>query len=145
MNPRLAIIVALVAIVAPAPVASAVQGDQREQLERNVAVWGDQHLHDYRFRLRVRCFCPSARHAVTVTVRDGRPVGAAGFQRRLDTVPELFDAIHRALDDPKAGAVTVRYDGRRGFPRTASIDQIKNAIDDEIGWTVDRFRPLRRH
>jgi hypothetical protein len=62
---------------------------------------------------------------------------------QFDTVPEMFAAIKRALDDPKAGAVKVRYDSRRGFPDTASIDQIKNAIDDEIGWTADRFRRLR--
>jgi hypothetical protein len=143
VNPRVPIVAALAAIAAPAPAAATVQGDERAQLERNVARWEDQHVRDYRFRLRVQCFCPSARHAVTVTVRDGRPAGATGFQKRLDTMPELFDAIRGALDDPKAGAVTVRYDGRRGFPRTASIDRIKYAIDDELGWTVDRFRPLR--
>jgi hypothetical protein len=54
-----------------------------------------------------------------------------------------FAQIREALDDPKAGKVAVRYDAHRGFPRRASIDRIKNAIDDEIAWTVDRFRPLR--
>jgi hypothetical protein len=38
--------------------------------------------------------------------------------------------------------LSVRFDARRGFPRSASIDSIKNAVDDEIGWTVDRFRVL---
>jgi hypothetical protein len=79
-----------------------------------------------------------------VIVRDGRPLGATDFQRRLDTVPEMFAEIRRALNDPKAGDVTVRYDARRGFPRTASIDRIRSAIDDEIEWTVDRFKPLPR-
>ena len=95
-------------------------------------------LRDYRFRLRVYCFG----RAVTITVRNGRPHGATGFQKQFDTVPELFGQIRRALDDPKAGHVDVRYDARRGFPRHASIDRIKNAIDDEISWTVDRFRVL---
>jgi hypothetical protein len=40
--------------------------------------------------------------------------------------------------------VTARYDRRRGFPRVASIDQIKLAVDDELGFTVDRFRVLHR-
>ena len=120
------------------------RGEQRRELERNRTLWSDQHLRDYRFRLRVRCFCPSGNHAVTVTVRDGRPTGASGFQRRLDTVPEMFAAIRRALDNSNAGAVTVRYDRRRGFPRSASIDRIENAIDDEYGWTADRFRRLPR-
>jgi hypothetical protein len=106
--------------------------------------WGRQHLRDYRFRMRVRCFCPSAGHAVLVTVRDGRPHGVTGFPKRLDTIPEMFRAIRGALDDSRADDVTVRYDVRRGFPRSASIDRIKNAIDDEVGWTADRFRPLKR-
>jgi hypothetical protein len=55
----------------------------------------------------------------------------------------MFAAIGRALDDPKAGTVTVRYNARRGFPAHASIDRIKNAIDDEIGWTADRFSRIR--
>jgi hypothetical protein len=80
---------------------------------------------------------------VTVTVRKGRPHGATGFQKQLDTVPKMFGHIERALGDPKAGDVSIRYDARRGFPRSASIDAIKNAVDDEIGWTVDRFRVLR--
>jgi hypothetical protein len=91
----------------------------------------------------VRCFCPSAGHAVTVTVRDGRPHGATGYAKQLDTVPEMFRAIRTALDDPHAGDVSARYDSKRGFPRRASIDRIKNAIDDEIGWTADRFHTLR--
>jgi hypothetical protein len=113
------------------------------ELSRNRALWSAQHLGDYRFRLSVRCFCPSAGHPVTVTVRKGRPHGATGFQQQLDTVPEMFGRIERALGDPKAGEVSVRFDARRGFPRSASIDSIKNAVDDEIGWTVDRFRVLR--
>jgi hypothetical protein len=113
------------------------------ELSRNRAIWSAQHLRDYRFRLTVRCFCPSAGHPVTVTVRQGRAQGATGFQTQLDTVPKMFRQIERALGDPKAGKVSVRYDPRRGFPRSASIDRIKNAIDDEISWTADRFRVLR--
>jgi len=31
------------------------------------------------------------------------------------------------------------YDTRRGYPTVVSIDRIKNAIDDELSWTLDRF------
>jgi uncharacterized protein DUF6174 len=141
---RLPIVLFLVAPLAVAPAVGAAddRASQRRALNKNRTLWAQQHVRDYRFRLRVRCFCPEARRAVIVTVRDGRPRGAGGFQKRLDTVPELFSAIRRALDDSRAGEVAVRYDRRRGFPRTASIDRIRNAIDDEIGWTADHFRVL---
>jgi hypothetical protein len=77
-----------------------------------------------------------------ITVRNGHPHGAAGALRELDTVPEMFAAIRGALHDPSAGDVTVSYDRHLGFPRSASIDRIKNAVDDEIGWTANHFRRL---
>jgi hypothetical protein len=116
MRSLLLILVATASIVATAPAADGDRGGQRQELQRNRTLWAHQHIRNYRFRLRVRCFCPSARHSVIVTVRDGRPHGATGFQRQLDTFPEMFAAIGRALDDPKAGTVTVRYNARRGFP-----------------------------
>jgi hypothetical protein len=138
----LVVLAAGAAVAALAPPALGDREAQRRELRRNRSLWASQHLRDYRFRLRVRCFCPSRGHAVIVTVRNGRAHGASGFQKQLDTVPEMFAMIRTALDDPRAGEVTVRYDRRRGFPRTASIDRIKNAIDDEVGWTADRFRAL---
>jgi hypothetical protein len=152
---RLSLLAALAVAVA---LASAVHGDERhreqgharppaqserQQLQRSLALWERQHVRNYRFRLRVSCFCLSARHAVTVTVRDARPVGTTESRRRFGTVPKLFEVIRRAIDDPAAGAVVVRYDSQRGFPRTASIDPVARAIDDEFGWTVDRFRAVR--
>ena len=136
-------ILSLAAFAASPPAYGNDGAAQRRALDRHRAMWTAQHLRNYRFRLRFRCFCPSSGRATIITVRQGRPRGATGFQTRFDTIPELFGQLRRALDDPQAGEVKVRYDAGRGFPRTASIDRIKNAIDDEIGWTVDRFRPLR--
>ena len=142
--PTICLVLGTTAAVAPALAADADRVAQRRELERNRARWARQHLRDYRFRLRVTCFCPFRGRAVTVVVRHGRPHGAGDSQKQLDTVPEMFAQIRRALDDPKAGEVAVRYDRHRGFPRNVSIDRIKNAIDDEIAWTVDHFTALRR-
>jgi len=131
------------AAVAPAIAAAPGKDAQRQELRRNAALWARQNLRDYRFRLRVQCFCPGARQAVTVTVVNGRPRGSSPIQKRFDTFAEQFTAIGRVLEDPGAGDVSVTYDARRGFPRRAAIDPIKTAIDDEQSWTVDRFRPLR--
>lgn len=122
--------------------ASAVD-PRRAALDAAYAKWKRQKLRNYRYRLRITCFCPDARRAINVIVRNGKPRRLTGYARQLSTVPRLFARIREALRDPKAGEVTARYDRTRGFPRVAAIDRIRLAIDDEIGWTVDRFRPLR--
>src|SRR5881397_3447132 len=99
----LLILAASGACAATALAADSDRDAQRRELSRNRTLWAQQHLRNYRHRLRVRCFCPSAGHAVTVTVRDGHPHGATGFQTQLDTVPEMFAALRTALDDPRAG------------------------------------------
>src|ERR671933_2140546 len=76
---------------------------QLRELRHQQHRWAQARIRDYRFRLRLRCFCPAARHPYTITVRGGRPHGATGYARRLDTVPEMFAAIRRGLRDDKAG------------------------------------------
>lgn len=136
------LIAASVAIATPALAAGTDKSAARAALAHNRALWSSQHVRDYRFRLRVTCFCAGVGKPVTVTVRNGKPVGAKGAAAGLATVPAMFKEIASALADPKSGDVTVRYDTHRGFPRSASVDRIKRAADDEIGWTMDRFRPL---
>ena len=128
----------------PPSVARTDRASQTAELDAARARWAAQHIRDYRFRLRVDCFCPYSSRPYTITVRRGHPHGSVGFLKLFDTVPEMFKEIRDALNDPNAGDVVVRYDGRRGFPRSAHIDPIKTAIDDEHGWTADRFRVLRR-
>ena len=145
--PRLALLAILLlsaaAAPAPAPARSAGMSDSAK-LSRARALWAKQHVRDYSFRLQVSCFCtPAARKAVIVTVRDGRPRPASASHSEIDTFPKMFARISDTLAKPKSGGVTVRYDARRGFPRSASLDPIKLAVDDEYSWTVDRFRVLR--
>lgn len=103
--------------------------------------WRRHGRRSYRFRLRLSCFCPDAGRPHALTVRRGRP---SRSDLPVATVPQMFAAIAEALRDPGAGEVRATYDARRGFPRTAWIDRIRSAMDDEIGWTVDRVRPLPR-
>ena len=114
---------------------------QRRALVHNRALWAHQHLRDYRFRLRVTCFCQMNGKPIAVTVRHGRPTVPPPFTG-LGTFPEMFALIRGVVIDPESGGASVRYDTHRGFPRSAALDPIRNAIDDEIGWTVDRFRVL---
>jgi hypothetical protein len=138
MGSMLALGVALLALAGPAGAP-----DERARLERAQARWSRQHLRDYRYRLEVGCFCPEqVRGPHTLTVRDGRPVRPRRFTASYDTVPELFGVVDDAIDG-RVASLTVRYDRRRGFPRTISVDGRRNVADDEITISVDRFRRLR--
>ncbi|HEX8159024.1 MAG TPA: DUF6174 domain-containing protein [Solirubrobacteraceae bacterium] len=141
---RLSVLMALLLAAGPAAPALAANASEGAKLRQARSLWAKQHLRDYSFRLRLSCFCaPDARKPAIVTVRNGRPHGAAVSSRQLDTFPEMFARIGETLTKPGSGRVTVRYDAHRGFPRSASLDPIKLAVDDEYHWTVDRFRVLR--
>lgn len=115
---------------------------QHAALAQARARWREHALRSYRFRLRVVCFCPARGEAHVIRVRRGKPHGASGAETLVDTVPEMFRRIAHALDDPKAGDVSAKYDPVLGYPREVSLDPIKNAIDDELSWSASRLKAL---
>lgn len=121
--------------------AGALAATDGAALDRASARWSAQHLRNYSFRLTVSCFCPTeVRRPTVITVRDGVPHGYKYFKGQLRTIPEMFRLIRHTLGSTGAGKATITYDARRGFPRKVALDPIKLAIDDELYWTVDRFR-----
>lgn len=132
----LALAASVLALAAPA----AAQ-DERAQLERAQARWARQrqHVRDYNYRLEIGCFCPEeVRGPHMLRVRRARPVRPRRETARYDTVPELFEVVDDALDG-RAARLDVRYDRRRGFPRSISVDRRRDTADDEITISVDRF------
>ncbi len=55
-----------------------------------------------------------------------------------ETVPQLLDRILASELNRAAGLVGARYD-ERGVPVEASIDTIRNAVDDEYAWTISNL------
>ena len=107
---------------------------------------------DYAFTLRVGCFCPYAgplritvNEDEVVDVRQLDPQDGEGnvddwIEQQAMTLAELdalVDRAHREADD-----VTVEYDPTYGFPTDVYIDWIKDAVDDEIGYTVTDYVAL---
>lgn len=100
----------------------------------------------YRFDYRPGCFCPSL--PTRVEVRDGKVIKAtlleevSGVPGETDapTIDELLADVKRA-EKEATGEVKVDYDAN-GVPIEASIDWIKNAIDDEMTWRIERFKIL---
>lgn len=112
---------------------------------RTRAPWSAQHVRDYSFRLTLSCMCAGRGRPVTQTVRAGRNVRPKLALPGFRTFPSLFAMLDRHLSSPfGVAAFDVVYDLRRGFPRRATMDANADAIDDEISWTIDRFRVLRR-
>jgi hypothetical protein len=118
------------------PDPSIADGSAQRKLDRARRRWRRAGIHNYRFQPTVICFCVR-RDPVVIFVRNDRPVNAPDTLRDVATVRRLHRAVQRAIDR-KVPDLSVRYD-RRGIPREISIDNIKNAADDEVAYRVDRF------
>ena len=91
-------------------------------------------------RLALSCFC--VHHSpVTIRVHDGKPRGTPRRLREFDTVEELFARIDEELG--RGGDPGARYARRTGVPRQFDSDPLPQAVDDEYGVTVRRFRVVR--
>jgi hypothetical protein len=101
--------------------------------------------------LSVACFCPSAGIPVNVSVRDGTVADVAYARSvRGHTAGEpvsdpwlrltINDIIEEA-NNRRYATVHVRWQKGQEYPSSVSIDRIKNAVDDEIGYHLDHVRP----
>ena len=115
-------------------------GSKQRRLDRARRDFRSTGVRSYRYVLSVSCYCPPL--SDTIVVRNGRPT--AGTDPDLAdeaTVPRLFRKIQRAID-AKVTRITVRY-GTRGVPRSIYIDSDQRIADDETGYTIARFTPLK--
>jgi hypothetical protein len=121
-------------------------------LEKNQRLWQSQGTSGYRYQLQVFCFCPTEiTSAVVIEVHGGVASrmyyvwdGSAvtnDFFDRFDTIDKLFEVLKDAYNR-KAYEVLVEYDTTRGFPVRVSIDYIKEAVDEELAFTVSEFLTL---
>jgi hypothetical protein len=128
------------AVVAVAAVVGADRGSDRSgDLAGARRRWTSQGADDYRYRVRLSCFCGAeVTRPATVRVVAGRPRSTRTALRDYDTVDELFALIERARAD--ANVVEVRYAPDTGVPIHVYIDWRANTSDDELTLTVSRIR-----
>lgn len=128
---------------------STVSDDTQRELNRQRRQWEAQDLANYRYTGRRICFCMrEAVGPVLVEVREGtiasltdqesgEPVGE-NFVELWPSIDGVFGLVQDAIDR-EAAEITVEYDAERGFPTSVSIDYIEEAVDDELGFTVEAF------
>jgi hypothetical protein len=118
-------------------------------LERSRSRWSDRAPGRYGFVLERFCFCPlEAIGPVQVIVEHGVVISRTYVESGLP-VPEQWRPLFPAMEGVfavvrdalvrDADKVEVSYDGQLGYPLIASIDYVRNAVDDELELRVRSF------
>ncbi|NIM92219.1 MAG: hypothetical protein GTO18_00680 [Anaerolineales bacterium] len=123
--------------------------------QENLARWESADLADYRYVLRVGCFCPDEIiNPVVVEIRGdavasityqetGEQPGenALQFFNAYDSVEELFAVIEDAMKQDPA-EMSVEYDPNFGVPISISIDYDRMMADEELYLEISEFSEL---
>jgi hypothetical protein len=100
---------------------------------------------DYTFVLEQFCFCPIT-GPVKVTVEGGEVTsavvlkGAKGGVKKGSDAPDYLrqtinDVIAEA-NDTESAEVVVDWPADQDWPNTVAVDQIENAVDDEVTYSI---------
>jgi hypothetical protein len=116
------------------------------------ALWNALDIRDYSFVYRQSCICTvngpdpaklTVRGGVVVQVEPGDSAvvfGPTPPAATYPTVDSLFVILEKAQRVTPDG-VTVEFDPTYHFPKRIFVDPVKNATDDEITYSVEKFIP----
>ncbi len=135
---------------------SACSAGATTDFDKNLAKWNDANIFHYRYQLFIGCFCPFAGDMpLTIEVKDGEIVSMTRFDGTpiSETDPSYvvyesyatIDRIFLKLEADQTGdadEVIVTFGSTYGFPANVAVDNIKEAIDDEISYQVSNFEVL---
>ncbi len=117
-------------------------GSRQRALSAARKSWKARGVPSYTYLLSVNCFCPPTT-SVKIVVRRGIPAKTTPRALKDEaTVPRLFRKIQDAIDR-KVARLVVTY-GPRGVPRSIFVDSDTRIADEEIGYIVRGFAPLKR-
>jgi hypothetical protein len=149
---KLLFIILTLALAACTAVGSAM-GSQTE-IGHNKEKWQNANISHYRYHLHLSCFCVFVENMpLIIEVQDGKVVSME-YQngkeidpslmelfKKYETIDLLFAELEAGLNGA-ADEVTVKYDPTYGFPTEATVDVVKEAIDDELYLTISNFEQL---
>lgn len=95
-------------------------------LRKERELWQARKPRDYRFLLRVACFCPGPRGWLLIEVRSGQPLRAwdrtgrptAIIDWNTFSIDGLYDNLERAADN--VSGAQIAFDARWHFPKYVS-------------------------
>jgi hypothetical protein len=126
------------------------------EYDKNLDKWKDASIAHYRYSLFIGCFCPFMEEMpITIEVNNGEIVSMTSAKGPIDATNPLkevadrystIDRVFLALKADLTGDaddVVVEYDSVYGFPSNVAVDNIKEAMDDEISYQVSDFEILK--
>lgn len=124
---------------------SAQRQSLRATIRKERQLWQAGKPRDYRYLLRVGCFCPGTRGWLLMEVRSGQPLRAwdrTGKSVGLTdwntvSIDGLYDNLERSADIN--GEVQIAFDPRWHFPRYVSTV----VVPGPDAWSITEARALR--
>ena len=110
----------------------------------------EKQINNYKFNFNWGCFCPpDYSREVTIFVKDNlitkiidtntNEIVINGEVATYYTLENLFNYISEAKEIHNAEEISVKYDYEYNFISSGYIDYIKEAVDDEMGFSVRDF------
>ncbi len=124
--------------------------------DKNLAKWNDANISHYRYQLFIGCFCAFRdQMPLTIEVKDGEVVSmirsdgssvsptdaSYDVYESYATIDRVFLKLE-ADQTGEADEVAVTFDSNYGFPVNVAVDNIKEAVDDEISYQILEFEVL---
>ncbi len=119
-------------------------------LDQHRALWKSKAIADYRYDFQWHCFCADTQK-VQLTVSKAAISGLFDLEEKKSidlangskwrTLDGLFDLLQDAIQR-NADSMAVTYDPDDGHPITVSIDYLKNAVDEEMGFTAGKIETV---
>jgi hypothetical protein len=147
-------LVLLLGTLAACDEVTGLDGRSREErdLSRARRNWSLSYIDDYDYVLRHNCFCQLGGVPVRVSVRNGVVVDlvlqssgqplSLSWADQYPSVTGLFALLQEAIDRD-ADLVDAIYDAQYGLPIDIWVDYDWRLADEERGYEVSSFRPLR--
>jgi hypothetical protein len=117
---------------------SIADGSAQRALDSARARWREHGPRNYRYRVRLGCFCtPDALEPRNFVVRGGKPRHPPKGWKYASTAPRLLKLVQEAIDD-RPQHLFVRY-RKNGLLKELSVDRSEMIADEEYSYFVDRF------
>lgn len=134
--------------------------NENDGYEDALEIWQENKSSDYTFDYNIGCFCPSLVGPARIVVQadtiyqvlnpetnellmievtqDSMVYALDIFPSFYHTIDGLFEIVKEARKN--ADDLDVEYNKEIGYPESISIDYYKDAVDDEVSYSVTDYK-----